>query len=299
MAEFKFGVTGKERKNFVEAVSEILGQPKKYLGVPSYGYEVGTYTIDKHGTLHGEYNMELLMGLMAAGFTRMDIAPEELQEAESAPIAVTAEKATEISEPEADTQDETKQEAAEVDTISITLPLDGFTPETIDNLCKMVLAKETLIKKALGVENLPIRISENGIEFPWFTAEHSNDMMAYAQFITALANTAKEKKRVNAKPQEFFINERFALRVWLIGLGLVGGQYSRIRQLLTKPLSGNGAWLRGAPEKAVKEAASEAETTQTETPAEDTPADTQPEADTANVAADNADPAEVESEVLA
>ena len=77
----------------------------------------------------------------------------------------------------------------------------------------------------------------------------------------------------------------------------MGGQYSRIRQLLTKPLSGNGAWLRGAPDKAVKETASEAEITQTETPAEDTPADTQPEAESANVAADNADTAEVEGEV--
>ena len=79
----------------------------------------------------------------------------------------------------------------------------------------------------------------------------------------------------------------------LTGLGLVGGQYSRIRQLLTKPLSGNGAWLRGAPDKAVKEAASEAETAQAETPAEDTPIDTQPETE----AADNADIAEVEGEV--
>jgi len=264
MAEFKFGVTGKERKNFVEAVSEILGQPKKYLGVPNYGYEVGTYTIDKHGTLHGEYNMELLMGLMAAGFTRTDIAPEELQEAETASITMTTDKATETSEPEADTQDETEQEAAEDDSISITLPLDGFTPETIDNLCKMVLAKEILIKKALGVENLPIRVSENGIEFPWFTAEHNNDMMAFAQFITALATTAKEKKRVTAKSANTD-NMRFSMRVFCIGLGLVGSKYSRIRALMTKPLPGNGAWRYYQNEKTTEDDA-QSEATERELP---------------------------------
>jgi hypothetical protein len=45
----------------------------------------------------------------------------------------------------------------------------------------MVTAKEPLIEKALGVEAIPIRVLENGIEFPWFRAEHANDMMAYAQ----------------------------------------------------------------------------------------------------------------------
>ena len=149
------------------------------------------------------------------------------------------------------------------------MPLNGFTPESLDNLCRMVTAKEPLIEKALGVEAIPIRVLENGIEFPWFRAEHSNDMMAYAQFISALCATTKEKKRVTAKPQENFENERFTMRVWLIGLGLVGSEYSRIRQLLTKPLSGNGAWRYGLPEKeAVEETASAPQT------AEESPADT-------------------------
>ena len=85
------------------------------------------------------------------------------------------------------------------------------------------------------------------------------------------------------------------MRVWLIGLGLVGSEYSRIRQILTKPLSGNGAWRYGAPEKAVEEAASEAETAQAEIPADETPNDD----DGANVTADNADTTETEGEVLA
>jgi hypothetical protein len=68
----------------------------------------------------------------------------------------------------------------ETDNICIELPLNGFTPETIDNLCKMVTAKEPLIKKALGVETLPIKVLENSIAFAWFNADHSENMMAYA-----------------------------------------------------------------------------------------------------------------------
>ena len=155
---------------------------------------------------------------------------------------------------------------------------------------------EPLIEKALGVESIPIRVLENGIEFPWFRAEHANDMMAYAQFISALCTTAKEKKRVTAKPQEHFENERFTLRVWLIGLGLVGGQYSRIRQLLTKPLSGNGAWRYGLPETAVEETAFAPQTAE-ESPADEASDDTPIEEEGANVGDINADTAEEEGEV--
>jgi len=45
--------------------NEILGQPMKYLGVPSLSYEVGAYTIDKHGTLHGEYNIGIADGIVS------------------------------------------------------------------------------------------------------------------------------------------------------------------------------------------------------------------------------------------
>jgi len=273
MKNFDFGLTKENRKDFVAQLSDILDTPKKYLGTPSYAFTVGDYTIDRNGIVTGEYDEGVFAQLVERGYVSLigwDDEPETETEVEEA------------AEPEAET-----------DTISITMPLDGFTPEALDNLCKMVIAKEPLIEKALGVESIPIRVLENGIEFPWFRAEHANDMMAYAQFISALCTTAKEKKRVTAKPQEHFENERFTLRVWLIGLGLVGGQYSRIRQLLTKPLSGNGAWRYGLPETAVEEAAFEAETAQTEIPADETPSDDEG----ANVAEDNADT--TEGEVLA
>ena len=274
MNNYKFGVTGQERKALVTAISEILGTEAIYLKTPTYAYAIGNISIDKNGTGTGEFSSDLLEELAERGFQ--------------------AEIETETMEETAATETETPSEP-EVDIISITLPLDGFTPESLDNLCRMVTAKEPLIKKALGVDAISIRVLENGVEFPWFRAEHNNDMMAYAQFITALATTAKEKKRVTAKPQEQFENERFTLRVWLIGLGLVGQEYSRIRQLLTKPLSGNGSWRYFQNEKAVTKAASapsETETAHTETPADETSI----AEEGANVAVDTAD---VEGEVLA
>jgi len=278
MKNYKFGVTGQERKDLVAAISEILETEATYLRGRTHAYKVGDLTIDKEGTVTGEFPFGTLTALAERGFKPEIelLAGTDATEAEADTTEEAAMPEADISENEAEVD-----ETPETDTISITLPLDGFTPESLDNLCRMVTAKEPLIEKALGMEAIPIRVLENGIEFPWFRAEHSNDMMAYAQFITALCATAKEKKRVTAKPQENFENERFTMRVWLIGLGLVGSEYSKIRQLLTKPLSGNGAWRFFQNEKAVTEAASAPQAideaanlpdnAEGETPADETP----------------------------
>jgi len=282
MKNFDFGLTKENRKDFVAQLSDILDQPKKYLGTPSYAFTVGDYTIDKNGIVTGEYDEGLFAQLVERGYVSLIGWDAE----NNAPETETAVEGN--AEPEAET-----------DSISITMPLNGFTPESLDNLCKMVTSKEPLIEKALGVEAIPIRVLENGIEFPWFRAEHSNDMMAYAQFISALCTTAKEKKRVIAKPQENFENERFTMRVWLIGLGLVGGEYSRIRQLLTKPLSGNGAWRYGLPEKEAVEETASAPQTAEESPADEALGDTPAEDEGANVGDITADTAEGSEEVSA
>ena len=133
--------------------------------------------------------------------------------------------------------------------LALAYPLDGFTPEKLDNLNKLVSSKEVLIKKALGIDDLPIKVTADSIAFPWFPADLDGDSVkAYSQLVCALCNTAKEKKRVSAKAQESFENERFAMRVWLIGLGLSGKEYGLCRKLMSKNLTGNSAFRYGKPD---------------------------------------------------
>jgi len=270
MGEYRFGITGEQRKQLVNAISEILGTPAKYIGSVKHKYQIGDYQIDREGTVTGYPNLTLLAGLAERGFEPEERIAEPITDVEdemNAPEAETPEEpvteivtetleepftepATETSETPSNTM-ETPESPTEPedDSIRIEVPLNGFTPETIDNLCKMVAAKESLIKKALGVDALPIQVSENSIAFGWFNADHNEYIMPYAQFITQLCKTAKRKKRVTAKAQETFENEKFAMRVWLIGLGLVGDDFKTARKLLLQNLSGNGAWRYGVPEK--------------------------------------------------
>ena len=70
MQEFKFNVTGTERKKLAGAISEILNTPIKYLGAPTFAYEVGSYHIDKNGLVTGEHDPNLLWGLPGAALSR-------------------------------------------------------------------------------------------------------------------------------------------------------------------------------------------------------------------------------------
>ena len=42
-----YNVTGKERKNLVEAIAAITGEKAKYQGAPTFSYKIGAYTNGK------------------------------------------------------------------------------------------------------------------------------------------------------------------------------------------------------------------------------------------------------------
>lgn len=67
--ELHYNVTGIPRKELVVAVSEFTGAAPEYKAAPSFAYEIGTYTVDKDGTLTGPTNLALAEALQRQGFT--------------------------------------------------------------------------------------------------------------------------------------------------------------------------------------------------------------------------------------
>ena len=154
---------------------------------------------------------------------------------------------------EADPAEETAPEfptAPELDRVAIEFPLEGFTPAALDNLCKMVTAKEELIKLAIGAESLPIQVLEDRIAFPWLQTADPEMVDALATFICALCKTALTKKRVTATSQPTGINDRYRFRCFMLHIGMIGPEFAAARTKLMAPLSGNSGWLAGPPEKA-------------------------------------------------
>ena len=126
---------------------------------------------------------------------------------------------------------------------SIEMPLDGFTPEKIDNLTKLVNAKAPLLKAALGVSELPIQHTDGSLRFPWFTGELDSDHAnAYATLISLLCKTAIKKKRINAKEKETYNSSKYAMRCFLLALGMIGDEYKTARKILLSRLDGSSSY---------------------------------------------------------
>ena len=121
-----FNVSGQERKNLVKAISEYLGMEAKYLGAPTFAYQVGTYTISKDGALswsdlddadpvHMEESCSLIQALEVAGF-----------HSEEADFFAAQEAAIEDQREVEQQQIETTDNGAE-GTVSIRVPLSSMS----------------------------------------------------------------------------------------------------------------------------------------------------------------------------
>ena len=223
--KISYNITGERRKELVKAIAAILQVEPVYKKMPTCAYEIDDVTVDKEGTLICEDDAKaerIAHSLIADGFTATE-APEPAAE-----DAISAE--TDLDAPES---------------LTISMPKDGFTDESLANLQHLVGGKAVLIKKALGAEDLTITIEGDKISFPWFTGFPApEEISAYAKFIGRLCVMAKTQKRVTAKGKAVD-NDKYAFRCFLLRLGFIGTGYKDDRKILLKNLTGSSAFKGG------------------------------------------------------
>ena len=213
----RFNIEKSQRKALAQKIGELTGSEVKYLGVPSCGFQIGAYTLDKEAVLHGdELPDDIQSELQKAGYT-----------AEDEPV-----------------------------TLTISMPRDFFTEQSMNNLLQLIANKETLLKHALETDSLAVNECEETVEFPWFTVEKDGDGDAYARFITMLCEFAKNLQRVVNKP-DASDNEKYAFRCFLLRLGMIGADYKAARKVLLRNLTGSSAFRHGKPEGGADDTVSE------------------------------------------
>jgi hypothetical protein len=205
--------------------------------MPTCNYEIGFFTVTKDGALEfddmadSEEVEKVLEAIAAAGF---EPEPQEPTEPEAAAES-----------------EEDAEEAPETEEMGLTveLPLDKVAVGTLTNILE---AKGTLIKKALGIDDLRFEIKEGRIAFPWFPElPEPDEVKAYTEFISLLCKLSKELKRASSTETPV-TNEKYAFRCFLLRLGFIGSEYKKERKILLQNLSGNSSWKNGAPEKNTK-----------------------------------------------
>lgn len=258
------------RKDVVKAVSGILGQHAKYLGVPTCAYQIGNCTIDKKGAVETED--EKTAELVTAGLTEQGF----------------------IGNPQPET-DET----------AVSIPVEGMSAEGLKNLVFLTHSKQYLINRAFAEEvfRIPAKLPEalgsveipdaetflqtfkshaegcRGISFQdgnaTFTLPTADDpdmIKAFTHLAAAMVQQAKEQKRISPR-ETIEENEKYYMRIWLLRLGFGGAEGKEIRDLLMKKLKGHSAFRTDENRQRWQEARRnerEAAKQQEQTPAEET-----------------------------
>ena len=228
---FELLTNGQSRKQLAEAIAEYMECDVKYLGAPTFAYEVDYFTVNKNGSIvfDGRADTEEIEGLIDFLVYKDFI------------ISASYEEGTEDEETEDDSEDR--------EGIAVQLPAEDITPAALDNLYKLIDSKAELIKKAIGCDSVNINLTEDGrLEFPWFARESTpEEVQTYMLFVKKLVETAKAQKRVTAKQKEVE-NEKFAFRCFLLKLGFIGDEYKLARKILLKNFEGSSAF-KSAPLK--------------------------------------------------
>lgn len=213
----RFNIEKNQRKALAQKIGELTGSEVKYLGVPSCGYQIGAYTLDKEAVLHGdELPDNIRSELQKAGYTAED-------------------------EPEA---------------LIISMPKETLDEPTLNRVKRIIENKGTLFKAAFKSDSLEITTDDEKVSFPWFTIESNEDAFAYSTFISMLCEFARNQKRINDKP-DTSDNPKYAFRCFLLRIGMIGAEYKPVRKVLLRNLSGSSAFRHGKPEGGADDAVSE------------------------------------------
>jgi polyribonucleotide nucleotidyltransferase len=139
----------------------------------------------------------------------------------------------------------TEEVPVQQDKLTIGIPKESLTDMVLENLQKIIANKQTLFQRAFRTDNTEIEITEEKINFTWFSYTADGDVIAaHTKFISRLCDMARDAKRVSSKPTETD-NDKYAFRCFLLRLGFIGKEYKTARKILLRNLTGNSAFRCG------------------------------------------------------
>ncbi|NFL36798.1 virulence-related protein [Clostridium botulinum] len=237
------------RKKLVKTLSEVLGSAAKYLGTPSFAYEIKTeeetYTIDRQGGIITSQGRVCTLNEILKG--------EQFEE---------------------------KIEDTAIDKFDLEIPLGEHTGRTLMNILNMLYSKQQLIVKAFElkepfiqeafIKNLDLKktetleefkeaVTEVGVEgckgitfnfeketfvFKVLGENLSHEKISAFMELASLINTNAQKLKHTSFKQAQEDNPKYAFRTWLTRLGMNGSRYKDIRKTLLSNLEGSCAFRK-------------------------------------------------------
>ena len=265
MFTFYYNQNGARRKQFVKAISGILEARPRYTGMPRCAYEIDFVTVTKEGNIEVDERSdteeveELIEKLAMLGFTP-EAAEGMESDSEEQPVEEDhlAEDEHHLDQSQANEQrlrdeagrpngeEPTMGEPARDVAMTISVPRNSLTDIGLENLRRLVYAKEDLIRRAFDIDSTEIEVTDEAVSFPWFGELTPEELKHASQFISGMCKFANTKKRITCKRKNEE-NPKFAMRVWAIRMGFGGNEYKALRKYLMRRLPGDAAFRYGRP----------------------------------------------------
>ncbi|EFL94286.1 hypothetical protein [Mobiluncus curtisii] len=207
MTQIPFSPNKSGRKKLADTIATHLGANPVYAGTPSFDYLIGQARLDRDWVLHLPENIDtdaLSKAAITAGFapTGKDYG------------------------------------------LTLAFPTTGWDEATAAKLEALLAAKGELIAKALDIPATPMKMDEveGTVEFAWFEQLPESEVIeAVSVLIQLMIEHAKTATRISPKPPASG-NDKYAMRSWLLRLGMIGKGYKNARRVLLANLEGNAAW---------------------------------------------------------
>ncbi len=253
-----------DRKVILQRLEAHFGVKPKYMGTPSFAYQVKagdeTYTIDRQGKITNAEGTEVELEALV-GIESKPVAPE---------VAVLNAAPPETEKPEAEMPDG----------MEVTLPMEGHTGVSLNNLVNMIAAKQNLIQQAFRLKNsivdeefvngintralltaedfeaaaleigadkcpgMTFDFKDRTITFKFYEGDLEPDKIkAYTDLVAIINKVAQNLKHASPKLTATD-NPKYSFRTWLLRLGMIGDEYKATRKVLLKCLEGNGAFRK-------------------------------------------------------
>ena len=235
----KMKTNAENRKAVVKAVSEILGIPSKYLGVPSCNFQVGDCIIDRAGTVETED--EKTAGIVLAGLIERGYADAPETEENKVMIGFPAEGMTALNLKNLIFLMHSRQYLINqsIGEKNFSIP-DGLVEELEENGDVTIEGLEDSLK-AFADETRGIAVSSEKITFRFPYTEDAVKVKAWTDLASAMVRQVKEQKRIDSE-ERIEENEKYYMRIWLLRIGFGGKDMKESRNTLMENLKGHSAF---------------------------------------------------------
>lgn len=117
----------------------------------------------------------------------------------------------------------------------------------------LIASKKSLLCQGLDLEEIKVEATEQVLVFNWVKeGAEPGFFEAVTILCQKLVELAENVSRVSSKEKPTD-NPRFAMRTFLIRLGMIGPDYKQARKHLMGSLPGSAAWRNGTPAKGGQE----------------------------------------------